>query len=163
MTRERKPQIVPRTHLDMAMDMIQENEALCLKVYEDTVGKMTIGYGRNVDDRGITWEEAKMLLAHDLIESHNELWTQLAFFKDLSDVRKAVLADMHHNLGMPRLLTFKKMLTALQHSNYDDAAKEIQDSRYWKQVGDRAKRNYCMMRFDKYFSKEESNSYFINQ
>lgn len=162
-TKERKPEIYPDNHLQMSERMVKENEGLCLKVYEDTVGKMTIGYGRNLDDRGITWEEAKLMLAHDLVEAHNELYTQFAFFRDLSDPRKAVMTDMLHNLGLTRLLTFKKMLTAVQHGNFDDAAAEIRDSRYWDQVGSRAQRNFMMMKFDKYFTKQEAKSYFTNQ
>lgn len=75
-----KPQIIRDSALTLADKMAQQNEGLTYKPYHDTVGKLTIGYGRNLEDRGITFEEAKLLLANDIIEAHNELWTQFGFF-----------------------------------------------------------------------------------
>lgn len=155
-----KAEIIPETYLDLAEMLIKEAESLTYKPYHDSAGKLTIGYGRNLESRGITFEEARMMLTHDLIDAHNELSTQLAFFKDLNSERKAVLCDMVYNMGLPGLLSFKKMLTALQHKNFDDAAKEIKDSQYWEQTGERALRNYCMMKFGRRFTKVEAQNYF---
>ena len=158
-----KPDIIRESALSIADKMAQQNEGLTYKPYHDTVGKLTVGYGRNLEDRGITFEEAKLMLAHDIVEAHTELWTQFGFFRDLSDVRKAVLMDMYHNMGISRLLGFEKMIEAIRVKDFDRAATEMKDSRYWKQVGRRAKRNYCMMRFDRWFDTENAESYFINQ
>lgn len=43
-------------------DMLIRHEGLRLKPYHDTVRKLTIGIGRNLDDVGITHEEALILL-----------------------------------------------------------------------------------------------------
>lgn len=158
-----KPKIKNVSHLQMAENMITENEALTLHPYHDTVGKLTIGYGRNIEDRGITYSEAETMLANDIIEAHDELYTQFGFYKELSDVRKAVMMDLYHNLGITRLLGFKKMLRALQFGQFDEAAKELKDSRYYNQVGRRAQRNYCMLRFNKWYQTKEAESYFKNQ
>lgn len=157
-----KPQTVPYSHIQMAMNMARENENLTLKPYHDTVDKLTVGYGRNLEDRGLTMAEAELLLANDVIEAHEELHTQLAFYKELSEIRQAVLMDLYHNMGLSGLLGFRNMLENLRNSQWDEAAEDLKDSRYWDQVGARAKRNYLMIRFDKPFSRQETESYFTN-
>jgi len=149
--------------LSITEKLVTEGEGLRLKPYMDTTAKITIGYGRNIDEEGISWEEAKMLMANDIVRSYNELLAEFSFFKELSEFRKAVIADMHYNLGLSRLLSFKKMLRAIQLGNFDMAADEIMNSRYAQQVGDRAKRNYYIMKFDKICTKEQAKSYFVNQ
>ena len=143
--------------------MAMENEGFTEKPYRDTVGKITVGFGRNLEDRGITWAEAKALLAHDLLEAHNVLHGELAFFQGLCDARKAVLMDMYHNMGLTRLMRFKKMLKAVQFNDYDEAARQIEDSRYFVQVGRRARRNYYMMKFGRFAEVSESEEYFNNR
>lgn len=155
-----KPNIVNVSHLTMAESMAMENEGFTEKPYHDTVNKLTIGYGRNLEDRGITWDEAKMLLAHDLMEAHNVLHGEFDFFRRLSDPRKAVLMDMYHNMGMRRLMSFKKMLKAVQFNDFDEAAAQIEDSRYFVQVGRRARRNYFMMKFNRFAEVSDSENYF---
>lgn len=144
----------------MAERMAEEGEGFTEKPYHDTVGKMTIGFGRNLDDRGITWTEAKMMLAHDMIEAHNVLHGEFGFFQELPDPRKAVLMDMYHNMGLPRLLGFKKMLRAMMHGQFDTATEELIDSKYYTQTGRRAKRNACMMKFNRFFTAEEAEKKF---
>jgi lysozyme len=159
---ELKPNIVPFGHIQMAMNMARENENLTLTPYHDTVSKLTIGYGRNLEDKGIKMEEAEAMLANDVIEAHRYLKKELAFYNSLSTPRKAVLMDMYHNLGFAGLLLFRKMLTALRVGDFDQAADQIKDSRYWDQVGRRARRNYCMMKFNRFFEISEAEQFFKN-
>ena len=51
------------------------------------------------------------------------------------------LGDMSFNLGLPRLAGFKRMLAAIRRSDWNDAARELMDSRYANQVSNRARRN----------------------
>ena len=156
------PTTVPFSHVSLAAQMARENENLTLTPYHDTVGKLTIGYGRNLEDRGLTIAEAELLLANDIIEAHARLTTELSFYRQASDIRRAVFIDLYHNMGMGGLLTFIKMLRASQIGDWDEAAAQLQDSRYWQQTGIRAQRNYLMLRFDRLFSREETRSYFKN-
>lgn|SRR5690625_376873 len=152
--------MIDKPYIQIAEELIKEAEDLELKPYRDTVGKLTIGYGRNLEDSGITEEEAKYLLAQDQIRSHNELTGNFAFFQKMDPVRQAVLADMHMNMGLPRLLTFKKMLTACQFQDWDTAAAELMDSKYFRQTHSRAKRNYMMMKFGRIYTREEAVKFF---
>lgn len=158
-----KPEIVPYRHLQYAETLITENEALTVKPYKDQVGKWTIGYGRNLDDRGIRYNEAELMLANDIEEAQHALEIELDFYAGLSDARKAVMIDLYHNLGFEGLMKFQKMLEALRVGDWDKAAYELKDSRYWDQVGIRAKRNWYMLKFDVYATTETVKSYFANQ
>jgi len=117
-----------------------------LKPYVDTVGKMTIGYGRNLTDVGITTLEAEDMLEHDAVSALGELGFAFPWFAALDAVRQRALVNMCVNLGLPRLRGFHKMLAALQRGDYDTAAVELLDSRYARQVGARAVRLAQMIR-----------------
>ncbi len=112
---------------DIAVSMIKRHEGLRLKVYTDTVGKPTIGWGRNLEDKGITREEASVLLNNDIAETAAWLNT-LPWFDALNIARQAVIMDMAFNLGRHGLLGFPKMIAALAEQNYLHAASEILDS-----------------------------------
>lgn len=114
------------------------HEGLRLKPYRDTVGKLTIGYGRNLDDRGITREEADTLLLNDAYDAWEEAERLVRAWPALDEVRRAVLAEMVFNLGAARLLGFRLMLAAVNDGRYTDAANEMRSSLWATQVGQRA-------------------------
>lgn len=131
---------------DNLIKMLVTHEGLRLKPYLCTSGKLTIGVGRNLDDVGITEEEALYLLKNDVVRVLQELQDNLLYWEDLIAVRKEVLADMCFNLGLARFLRFRKMLAALDQKNYIEAAAEMLDSRWAQQVGQRAQTLAQMMR-----------------
>lgn len=125
-------------HKSIAKQMLKRHEGLRLTVYQCTAGKKTIGYGRNLEDRGITEAEAETMLDNDIQSIEQGLVASFDFYKDLDDVRKAVLIDLGFNLGMAGLKGFKKMLKALEQGDYSEAAIQLLDSRYARQVTNRA-------------------------
>ena len=116
------------------------DERLRLSPYLCSAGKLTIGVGRNLDDVGITEEEAMYLLENDIGKSIAELRRNYPWFDGLDTVRQEVLINMHFNLGQTRLAGFRKFLAALARRDYATAAVEMMDSAWSKQVGDRAER-----------------------
>lgn len=129
----------------LARKLIKEHEGLRLKPYECTAGKLTIGYGRNLDDNGISEVEANALLDNDINSVCIRLESQ-DFWTGLCAARQAVLIDMCFNLGWPRLSGFRKMLAALRVADYQAAAREMLDSQWAKQVGGRATKLAKIMR-----------------
>ncbi len=119
-------------------EMLMIHEGLRLKPYKDTVGKLTIGVGRNLDDVGISKHEAFFLLDNDIENSIAELRTTFDWFDNLDLERKAVIVNMHFNLGLGRLLGFRHMLEAVAAELYEDAARHMLDSKWADQVGNRA-------------------------
>ena len=79
-------------------DLLIRHEGLRLKPYRDTVGKLTIGVGRNLDDVGITREEALYLLKNDIDNARRELIKTIPRFLDMDKVRQIVLISMTFNL-----------------------------------------------------------------
>lgn len=118
--------------------LLIEHENLVLKPYTDTVGKLTIGIGRNLTDRGITKVEAIYLCSNNVDESIAELKTNLYYWDNLPDKVQLVLVDMIFNLGWPRLSQFKKSLALIEKGDYFLAGDEILNSTWATQVGKRA-------------------------
>lgn len=124
-------------YIGKAAQLIKKHEGLKLKPYKCTSGKLTIGYGRNLDDNGITGSEAEALLYNDVQNCYAEC-VKFLFWNTLNEARQAVLLDMCFNLGISRLKGFKKMLAALKGGDYEKVAKEMLDSKWAFQVKKRA-------------------------
>lgn len=115
------------------------------KPYVDTVGKLTIGYGRNIEDNGISIQEAEYLLDNDIKKTEHDLLGFSWYIKAPGNVKDALM-NMCFNLGLPKLLTFKNMIRAINNGDYTQAALEALNSKWATQVGDRAKDVALMLR-----------------
>jgi len=116
-----------------------------LKPYRCTAGKLTIGVGRNLEARGISAAESAMLLSNDIDAHWRELARALPWVETLDEVRQAVLLDMAFNLGIAGLLGFKNTLATVKAGDYPQAGAMMLDSKWAKQVGQRAQRLATMM------------------
>lgn len=125
-------------NLETLRQQLRIHEGLRLKSYTDTVGKLTIGVGRNLDDVGISEAEAMLMLDNDIAKVMAGLDASLPWWRTLSARRQMVLADMAFNLGITRLQGFRQALAAMQEGRWDDASKEMLDSKWAQQVGRRA-------------------------
>ena len=119
-------------------EQLKVHEGLRLKPYKDTVGKWTIGIGRNLEDKGITEQEALFMLNNDVDYFYDKIKKEINWFWALDDVRQNVLVNMAFNLGVSGLLTFKNTLRLISFGHYEEAAKEMLNSKWAKQVGYRA-------------------------
>lgn len=128
------------------LDQLKRDEGLRLTPYKDSVGKVTIGYGRNLDDAGISQYEADLLLQHDITNASQDLRGALPWTEGLDEARRGVLLNMAFNMGIHRLLGFKITLAMVQSGDYDKAADEMLDSKWAEQVGARAHRLAVQMR-----------------
>jgi lysozyme len=129
----------------LAQELLRDEE-LRLKPYRDTVGKLTIGVGRNLEDRGITRDEALELLEHDITRVAAELDAALPWWRTLSEPRQRVLANMAFNLGTQGLLEFQHTLGLVRAGKYSEASDAMLQSKWAHQVGPRASRLAVMMR-----------------
>ena len=119
-------------------EQLKRHEGLRLKAYQCTANRTTIGYGRNLDDKGITQAEADLMLENDVLFLMSVLPVKIPFFNGLNKPRADVLVNMAFNLGINGLLNFKKMLSAIDDGYFTKAAAEMLDSKWAFQVGDRA-------------------------
>ena len=131
-------------------DALVRDEALRLKPYRDSVGKLTIGIGRNLDDVGISESEARVMLANDLEKVRQQIAFMLPWAAKLSAARMSVLENMAFNMGMARLLGFTNTLKLIELADYGNAAAEMLKSAWATQVGARAQRLSQQMKTDQW-------------
>ena len=113
-------------------------EGLKLHPYTDTVGKLSIGIGRNLTDNGITRDEAVYLCRNNINDAIKDLQGNLDYFDTLPENVQSVMTDMVFNLGIHNFLTFHKTLSLIKEGKYSEAGDEILLSKWAKQVGIRA-------------------------
>lgn len=126
------------------IDQLIQHEGLRLFPYMDSVGKITIGVGRNLSDVGISKREAMDLLDHDLDAAVADL-AAFPWFLTLDAVRQRVMVDMRFNLGPSRFREFKRMLRAMAEQDYPKAASSMRKSLWFTQVKGRGVRLVRMM------------------
>jgi len=126
------------------LDHIKEYEGYSNVLYKCTANKWTIGYGRNLQDVGISKDEAEYMLNNDVdiaiqeLEDNFDLW-------NLPEAAQIVLVDMCYNLGLTKLLDFKLMLKAIQDDDWQEAAHQLMSSKYASQVKRRARFNAALL------------------
>ena len=130
------------------IEQLRLHEGVRSKVYLCSEGYETIGVGRNISPSGIglSDDEIAYLLANDIARCEKEIAERFDWFDDLDPVRQDALVDMAFNLGISRLAQFQNMIAALAEERFDDAAAEALDSKWARQVGQRAQTVAAMIR-----------------
>jgi len=125
--------------LERRKEQLLRHEGLRLKPYRCPAGKLTIGIGRNLDDRGISQTEAYVLLENDIQNCEKQLVDEIPeIYSGLDEVRKSVLLNMCFNLGIGGLLGFNNTLAYIAAGDWERAANGMLASKWAKQVGRRA-------------------------
>ena len=119
------------------LEQLKKHEGFRSKPYICTAGKLTIGYGRNLDDVGIDQSEADSLLRNDIYAAIREL-DKYPWAASLDQVRFDAMVNFMFNVGASTFSKFEKMIAAMEAKNYERASMELLNSLYAKQVGQRA-------------------------
>jgi lysozyme len=138
---------------DKLIEMLKVHEGVETHAYKCSASKITIGVGRNIDPEGgigLSEDEIDYLLQNDINRITTELDFEYGWFSDLNEARQDAMIDISFNLGQTRLRKFQKALTAMAQSNWNTAADEFMDSKWSKQVGNRAKELTEIIRTGKY-------------
>lgn len=125
---------------------LETDEGRRRRTYKDSVGKLTVGVGRNIEDRGLRDDEIDLMLSNDIDEAVGIARSLVSNFDKLDDVRQEVVTNMAFNLGQVRLGGFKQFINALTRFDFQRATTEMMDSKWYGQVGDRGKRLAYAMR-----------------
>jgi lysozyme len=120
-----------------------------LKPYRCSAGKLTIGYGHNLDANGITEEDADRMLHNDILLCTLELNKFLPWWSSHPENVQQVLVNMCFNLGITTLLEFKRSLGYIRDQKYSAAAVELRKSKWYGQVGSRADELIVMLQCSK--------------
>lgn len=120
-------------------DIIKAHEGFSPTLYRCTAGKLTIGYGYNIEDRGLPQDICEELLVRDITRCERFLRATYPWFLRLDDARQKALIDMTYQLGEAGISRFTKMLDALKDGNWELAYTAALDSKWARQTPLRAK------------------------
>jgi len=142
--------------LEKLREELEIDEGVKYEIYNDHLGYPTFGIGHLVteDDPEYGWEVGTSIdtvRVHETFESDCEsvLRDCNILYKDLDDLpeeAQRVIANMMFNMGRPRLSKFKGMKRGVDARNWNAAADEMVDSRWYNQVTNRANRLVERMR-----------------
>jgi lysozyme len=121
------------------------DEGSRLKPYTDTVGKITIGIGRNLTDDGISLAEAQAMLANDINRVTAELDANASWWRLMSEPAQRVLANLCFNMGWGSLAQFTTFLGYMRQHDYAAAARDLQGTAWYGQVGERGPRTIARL------------------
>ena len=131
-------------------ERIKTHEGYRNKVYEDTLGKRTVGYGHLcVED---FWEDDKeydQTYLNEIFEKdfENALYNSRTLIsnRNINHIAQGVICEMVFQLGIGNVSKFKKMWLALDSEDYVEASKQMLDSRWYKQTKSRCESLASMM------------------
>ena len=131
---------------------IKEHEGFVPRVYKDSLGKRTIGYGHLCvepeqwdDDKEYTKEELELVFDKDFDEALKNA-ESLIGDRPVNFIAKQVLIEMVFQLGIGGVSKFKKMWSALDNEDYGEASFQMMDSLWAKQTPKRAEKLSHKMR-----------------
>jgi lysozyme len=122
------------------IDQLKRDESVRLFPYIDSVGKTTIGVGRNLTDVGISMAESDLFLQNDITRATSSLEEALPWTSTLDPIRLAAVTNMSFNMGIKGLMGFRNFLAAMQTGDWNTASAEMLNSKWATQVGARAQR-----------------------
>ena len=122
----------------MALALIEHHEGRRAFPYYDSVGKISIGIGRNLADRGLSDDEISLLFLNDMRLSRQICQQLFVNFDSIAPTRQAALLSMAFNLGAPRLGKFQNMRAAIAADDWRLAAAEALESKWARQLPARA-------------------------
>ena len=137
-------------NLERCKEAIKRHEGEVLEVYEDSLGYLTLGVGHliqpNDPEHGqpagtpVSQEVVDAYYDNDFDKHMDETVHVVGqdVWNDLPGDIKEVLVNMCFNLGGTRLGKFRNMLTAVEEHDWERMAVEMEDSRWFKQVGRRS-------------------------
>lgn len=138
------------------IDQLKIDEGIVYEIYKDHLGYPTFGIGHLVLDSDpeygqevgtpVSEERCLEVFDHDLEVTVNECKVLFSDFDEKLDEVQEILINMMFNMGRTRLSKFKKFIGALNEENYDEAANQMMDSRWYNQVGNRSVRLVERMR-----------------
>ena len=143
-------------NIEMLREQLEIDEGCVYEIYNDHLGYPTFGIGHLVRESdpengsplGTEISEDRVNEAFDadieiVLSDCNILYPD---FEDLPEEAQQIIANMMFNLGRPRLSKFVGMKRGVDAKDWNSAADEMVDSRWYRQVGARAERLVNRMR-----------------
>ena len=127
-------------NLDRLKKQLVIDESCELFPYRCSSDKLTIGVGRNIQEVGISEDEAMYLLENDIKNVVSQCRSTFDWFDNLTSIRQEAIVNLVFNMGLSTFCKFKKTIAHLEKGEYELAGTELLDSNYARQVGQRSVR-----------------------
>lgn len=125
---------------EAGLKRLAEDEGFSGVPYKCTSGKVTIGYGFNLDDWPLTPAECLPILKSRADKVKADLANRIGAFYRLPEAAQDVLINMAYQMGVGGLMGFKRFLRALEAGKFEDAYHEMMQSQWAQQTPNRARR-----------------------
>ena len=142
--------------IDRLREELKIDEGCKYEIYLDHLGLPTFGIGHLVTERdpeyqkevGTVVDEIRVneVFEQDIGVTIDECKILFVDWSNLPEEVKLITANMMFNMGRPRLSKFKKMIQAIKDEDWVEAGNQMKDSRWYKQVTNRADRLISRMR-----------------
>ena len=142
--------------IDKLREQLKIDEGVEHEIYKDSLGLKTCGIGHLCLDgepefsmevgEEITDERVNELFEKDVEIMLNECRVLYPKFDELPEEAQQIISNMMFNMGRPRLSKFKNMNSAIERGDWNEAANQMMDSKWYVQVTNRADRLVTRMR-----------------
>jgi len=136
--------------IEKLREQLKIDEGCVYEIYNDHLGYATFGIGHLVlesdpeygADIGTPVSDDRVIEAfeQDVQTVLSDCAVLYPDFDELPEEVQQVIANMMFNLGRPRLSAFKGMKAGVDARDWNEAADQMVDSRWYRQVGARAER-----------------------
>ena len=117
---------------------IKESEGFRDKVYKDTLGIDTIGYGFAIKDLVLEEDICDIILARKVEKLVVKVNDKFPFLQGIPVDKAEIVIEMCYQMGVTGVSKFKKMIKHLENGNFEKASVEMLDSKWAKQTPNRA-------------------------
>ena len=130
---------------DKVKKMLIKNEGMMCNLYTCKAGKISIGVGRNLTDRGMSEDEVMYMLDNDEKETYNNLDKHWIIWRSFPENAQLVCIDMTYNLGIISFMGFRKTRELMELGMWLEASEELLDSKYAVQLPNRSLKNSALL------------------
>lgn len=121
------------------IESIKQHEGFRSKVYDDSLGIPTIGYGFAIKDLELEEDICDMILERKLSILKERIEKKFQWYRYMPQEIKDVVVEMCYQLGVYGFSRFKKTIAYIQNKQWEEASVEMLDSRWAEQTPGRAR------------------------
>jgi len=143
-------------NLETLRDDLAADEGCKEEIYLDHLGLETFGIGHLIGEADpeygkpvgtpVSFERVMEVFERDIAVTIEDCHTLYDDFDELPEEAQLIIANMMFNLGLPRLSKFRKMKESVDARDFNEAANQMVDSKWYRQVPNRAMRLVKRMR-----------------
>ena len=122
------------------IEAVKLSEGFRDRVYDDSLGIPTIGYGFAIKDLVLDEDICDMILERKLDDLIKRVNKKFPFVGNLPEEAQEVIYEMCYQLGLGGFSKFKRTISYLQLRDFPLAAKEMLDSKWHRQTPNRSER-----------------------